>query len=416
MRTSQDPADPPAAHNVERNVVETYVTRALTPYALRAIEWYPVISLVGPRQSGKSTFVKNAFPDYTYISLEDKNMREAALRDPVDFIERRGGRLIIDEAQRAPELFSAIQVACDARDTTGQYILTGSQNFLLMKNIGQSLAGRVCLLTLLPFSYQELSQASAHMASEDPQLENIIVRGSYPRLYDKKIPVSRFYADYINTYVTRDVIEYLDVRNKPSFRKLIGLCAHNAGCLLNYANLAQALGVSVPTVKSWLSILEASNIIYFLQPYASTLKKRLIKSPKLYFLDTGLLCAQLDIRTQDQLIEHKKFGAIFENYIIAETLKRYDNAGEEPRLFFYRDDSKREIDLLDLTNVQNPRAIEIKTNKTFHSHFATQLTSVGDELSIPRASRLVVSRANATFSAGNCLVVSAQDYLLDSWS
>lgn len=260
-------------------------------------EWFPVVSLTGPRQSGKSTLIKAVFPEYEYLNLENPEVRRAAIDDPVGFIRRRPDRLIIDEAQYASELFSMIQVASDERGGAGQYVLSGSQNFLLMHNIQQSLAGRVGMLKLLPLSYQELSDTQISLGT-------YLIRGGYPRIYDAGIPTDMFYQNYLMTYVERDAGGLLDVRNLSSFRKMIGLCAACVGGLLNLSRLAADAGVATATISSWLSILQSSYLVFLLQPYAGNMRKRLTKAPKLYFYDTGLLCHLLGIHDERSLMNH----------------------------------------------------------------------------------------------------------------
>ncbi len=370
--------------------------------------WFPIVSLSGPRQSGKSTLAKAIFPEYEYVNLENPQTRSAALEDPVSFIRNREPRLIIDEAQYAPDLFSMIQVVSDERKVTGQYVLTGSQNFLMMQNIGQSLAGRVGLLTLLPLSFWELQNASHETLDTD----EFTLEGGYPRLHDANIPPEVYFPSYIDTYVERDVAELLEIRDKASFHKLLTICAHNAGGLINIASVARDAGVSAPTIKGWLSILEKSYLVFSLQPFYANMKKRLTKTPKLYFYDTGLLCHLLKITTLQQLVESTYFGAIFENLIVSETLKRHLNAGKQPELSFYRDDSKREIDLLDFTYPDNHQAIEIKSSRTFHDKYAKHLNIVCDELGIDAENRYVVARVESSYQASTCKVVSARDWLM----
>lgn len=368
-------------------------------------EWFPVVSLTGPRQSGKSTLIKAVFPEYEYLNLENPEVRRAALDDPVGFISRRPDHLIIDEAQYAPELFSMIQVASDERGRAGQYVLSGSQNFLLMRNIQQSLAGRVGMLKLLPLSYQELSETQI-------SLDTYLIRGGYPRIYDAGIPTDMFYQNYLMTYVERDAGGLLDVRNLSSFRKMIGLCAACVGGLLNLSRLAADVGVATATISSWLSILQSSYLVFLLQPYAGNMRKRLTKAPKLYFYDTGLLCHLLGIHDERSLMSHPLSGEIFENLVVSERQKAYLNRGIEPTLVFYRDDSKREIDLIDLTEQARPQAFEIKSGATYRDTFARHLRSVGSELGIPAKDRAVVYHGSERYDTEGASVVPAEEFLL----
>lgn len=385
--------------------MDGYVDRSLEARLKQMAGWFPVVSLTGPRQSGKSTLAKHAFSGYSYVTLEDPQVRRAALEDPVSFIRNRDERLIIDEAQYAPELFSMIQVVSDERDNPGQYVLTGSQNFLMMKGIGQSLAGRVGILKLMPLSFREVGNAFS-------EVDEFALRGGYPRLHVTGMPPSAYFPSYIDTYVERDVVGYLDVRNKAAFHKLLTICAHNAGALLNTSALSRDVGVSAPTIKSWLSILESSYLVFTLQPFYANERKRLTKSPKIYFYDTGLLCHLLGIGSVRELVESPSFGAVFENLVVAECMKQHLNAGEQPILHFYRDDSKREIDLLDLTDRTHPQAVEIRSSRTYHDKYARHLTTVCDELGIGREGRFVVARVESTFDTGACQVVSAEDWLM----
>lgn len=384
------------------------IPRLLTAESLKLASWFPVVSVTGPRQSGKSTLVRNAFKSYEYVNLEEPNIRRIASEDPVGFIRNRTNRLIIDEAQYVPDLFSMVQVVSDENNEVGQYILSGSQNFQLLKHITQSLAGRVGILRLLPLSYAE-SQESAH----PPTTDEFMVKGGYPRLYEVDMDTDVFFDAYMSTYIERDVSGFLDVRDLTSFRKLLALCAHNAGNLLNYSNLAKDAGVSFRTVKSWLSILESSYITFELMPWHSNIGKRLTKASKLYFHDTGLLCNLLGIHTVEQLLTHPLLGAIFENLIVAETTKKYFNQGKRPELFFYRDDSKREIDLLDFTDPHHRRLIEIKSSQTYHGKYGTTITAIGRALDIPSEDRMVVYRGAEGFSKDAFRVIPAQSYLVE---
>ena len=368
--------------------------------------WFPVVSVTGPRQSGKSTLVRSVFPDYAYVNLEDPQQGRRALEDPVGFIRNASSPLIIDEAQRAPELFSMVQVVSDERGTPGQFVLSGSQNFLLLKGISQSLAGRVGLLKLLPLSFAELASAGG-----GPSADEFMVKGGYPRLYDIDIPPMIYYEGYVDTYLERDIAGYLDVRNMASFRTFLALCAQNVGNLLNIARLASDAGVSAATARAWLSMLESSYVIYLLQPYHANTRKRLTKTPKLYFHDTGLLCHLLRLDSLELLVASETLGPVFENLVVAETAKRYLNQGKMPDLCFYRDDSKIEVDLIDLTDPMRPRAIEIKSSETYHGKYARHLGRVGEELGIDVDGRMVVLRVQDSYRSEDVQVVSARDWL-----
>lgn len=383
------------------------VPRVLTEHIRQLAEWFPVVSVTGPRQSGKSTIVKAAFPNYRYENLEDPQTRKSALDDPVGFIRNRPEPMIVDEAQYVPELFSMIQVVSDEQGTSGQYVLSGSQNFLLLKNITQSLAGRVGMVKLLPFSLSEASQALPALS-----VEEFMLRGGFPRPYGNNMPLDLFFSNYVGTYVERDVADYLDVRNLTSFRKFLRLCALNAGNLMNYAKIARDADVDARTAKAWLSILESGYIVFRLMPYYSNEGKQLIKTPKMYFYDTGLLCHLLGIGTVGQLLLSPHLGAVFENLIIAETYKNHCNRGEDPQMFFYRDSSKIEVDLLDFTDAADRKLVEIKSGQTYRDSFARHLGTIGDLLGIPEEHRYVVARVDAGFHARGASVLPASEWLL----
>lgn len=383
------------------------ITRTLSSFARDNASWFPVVSVTGPRQSGKSTLVQHVFPDYAYVNLEDEATRNLALADPAGFIRERPAHLVIDEAQRVPELFSAIQVASDASGEPGQYVLSGSQNFLLLRQIGQTLAGRVGICKLLPLSYRECVEYGEELTPDV-----FMLKGGYPRLHVANIPPSVFFGNYLQTYVERDVAGYIDARSMTSFRALLGLCAQRCGSLLNVSRLAGDLGVARATIDSWLSILESSYVLFRLPPYHANLRKRLTKTAKLFFYDTGLLCHLLGIRTPEQLRDSPARGAVFENLVIAETLKRHLHAGRNPELYFYRDDSKIEVDLVDTTERSASELVEIKSTTTFRADFARHLVSVGNALGIPEEGRGVVMRSDESHVVNGTKYWSAHDWLM----
>lgn len=383
------------------------IGRDIIPWAKKNADWFPVVSITGPRQSGKSTLVQATFPEYRYENLEDPGVREMALEDPVGFIRQRPHKLIIDEAQLAPELFNVIQVVSDEAGTPGQYILSGSQNFLLLRQITQSLAGRVGLLRLMPLSYRE-----AHRAIPELSVDDFVIRGGYPRLYDVDIPPEVYYENYLSTYIARDASGYVDPSNLSVFRNFITVCADGCANLLNLTSLANDVGVSPKTARSWLSLLESSYVVQLLQPYRANIRKRLTKTPKLYFNDTGLLCHLLGITTKDQLMVSRHRGAIVEDLVISETAKRHINSGKQPQLFFYRDDSKIEVDLLDMTNPLEPELVEVKSSATYRSSFTRHLARVGDLIGADVANQAVVMNVDKTATVGGRTVWSMEDWLL----
>ena len=272
--------------NVQRTIVDSII---------ELLGKYPVVALTGPRQSGKTTLLKNAFPNYSYVSLEKPDVREFATKDPNAFLKQYSEYVIIDEAQRVPSLFSYIQTIVDDSGKMGQFILSGSRNFQLMQNITQSLAGRVALFQLLPLDFQELK--SENILEADPL--SALIKGFYPAIFYRNIETSTFYYNYVQTYVQRDVSELIELKKISLFKKFLSLLASRVGQLVNYNSLANDCGVSQPTIKSWITALESSYLVFTLQPYFENIGKRLIKTPKIYFYDTGLLCYLLGIKRAD---------------------------------------------------------------------------------------------------------------------
>ena len=328
------------------------------------INKYPVIAVTGPRQSGKTTMLKTMFPNYTYLSLENPDLREFATKDPNGFLKTYSGNLILDEVQQTPALFSYIQTHVDNSGKMGEFILSGSQNFHLMQSITQSLAGRVALFKLLPFDFTELQKANLL----PNKFEEIIVRGCYPALYDRDINSKVFYSNYLQTYIEKDLRQLIEVRDLRQFRNFISLCAARAGQLLNLNGLANECGISQPTAKAWLSVLESSYIVFLLQPYHKNFNKRIVKTPKLYFYDTGLLCHLLKITQSATIHLHPLKGSIFENMIIAEAEKQNQHKYLHADFWFWRDASGHEIDLLFNYN-DAVQIVEIKATETIKSDF-----------------------------------------------
>ena len=320
---------------------------------------YPILALTGPRQSGKTTFLKSQFPDYQYVNLENLDSRNFALEDPNGFLKQYDQYVIFDEVQRVPHLFSYIQTKVDNDKIMGQYILSGSQNFHLMQNITQSLAGRVALFKLLPFDIEEM-QAS-NWLNEDYAIN--LQKGFYPAIYDRNIPSNVFYSNYIQTYVERDLSEIIQVKDLKQFRNFISLCAARVGQLLNLNSLANECGISQPTAKSWLSVLENSYIVYQLQPYFSNFNKRITKSSKLYFYDSGLLCFLLKITDAEGVKLSSLKGSLFENYIISEYIKKNYHHNLLRDVWFWRDAVGHEVDFI-WQKTEKLHLIEIKATET----------------------------------------------------
>jgi predicted AAA+ superfamily ATPase len=337
--------------------------RLLNPYIQDLAKKYPVVTLLGPRQSGKTTLVRAAFPEKPYVNMEDPEHRALASVDPKSFIEAYPDGAIFDEVQRAPHLLSFIQVRVDAAERKGMYILTGSHQAELHSAVSQSLAGRTSLLKLLPLSLQEIR--ASHLPD---RVEEIILKGGYPKIYKEDLPVSNAYSSYFQTYVERDVRQILQIKDLIPFERFIKLTASRVGQLINYASLACDVGVSAVTIKEWISVLEATYILMRVEPYFENFGKRLIKSPKIYFMDTGLLCHLLGIETTEQLMKDSLYGNIFENWVVLELMKSRYNQALDPRFYFYRDVSGHEVDLL-FQKGSELIPIEIKSSKTFSPSF-----------------------------------------------
>jgi predicted AAA+ superfamily ATPase len=344
---------------IERQAKET---------VLRLSRSFPLVAITGPRQSGKTTLVRATFPDKAYVSLEDPDSRAFADSDPRAFLGRYPDGAILDEVQRCPVLFSYLQGVVDEDKRTGIFILTGSQQFGLHSGITQSLAGRVAMVKLLPFSHAEL--VAGGKAPSDP--EDAIYSGSYPPVYDREILPADWYPGYVATYVERDLRQLLNIRDLSTFQLFLRMCAARAGQLLNLSSLASDCGITHNTAKAWLSVLEASFILFLLQPHHRNFKKRLIKAPKLYFYDTGLVSWLLGIQDREQLTTHSLRGALFENWVLAEFVKNRCNRGLRSNLYFWRDSSGNEVDVL---AEQGERLIpvEIKAGRTIASDYFSGL-------------------------------------------
>ncbi|MGE5528979.1 MAG: ATP-binding protein [Patescibacteria group bacterium] len=335
------------------------IERAIASKLLALAGKFPVVALIGPRQSGKTTLVRNLFAKKAYVSLEDPDRREFAATDPRGFLRSLPGGAVIDEAQRVPGLFSYMQTLIDERGSPGFFILTGSQNFLLQESLSQSLAGRVALLRLLPFSLTELEAAG--YALDEP--ETYLFKGFYPRIYDREIAPSDWYPNYVQTYVERDVRLLKNITDLDAFQRFLRLCAGRIGQVLNLSSLGDDCGISHNTARAWLSVLEASYIVFLLRPHHKNFSKRLIKSPKIYFLDPGLACSLLGLGNQEQLSSHYLRSGLFESMMIAEIVKARFNLGLESNCWFWRDQSGHEVDcLLEEAGALVP--IEFKAGKT----------------------------------------------------
>ncbi|GAA0881155.1 ATP-binding protein [Algoriphagus jejuensis] len=340
-----------------------YFDRHIKDKALSLLSKFPLLAITGPRQSGKTTFARHLKPDYTYVNLELPESREFAKSDPLAFLRRYQNGVILDEIQWVPELFSYLQVLTDERNIPGEYILTGSQNFLLSNQITQSLAGRVAMLNLLPLSMKELAD-QIHGQS----WENLVVNGGYPRKFQFDIAPSDYYPNYIQSYIERDVRQILNVMDLGNFQKFLQLLAGRTGQVFNQSNFSNELGIDQKTVNAWLTVLETSFVAFRLPSYYRNFNKRILKTPKVYFYDTGILCSLLGIKSANDLNVHFARGALFENLVILELMKKELNSGNVPSLYYWRDSNQTEVDLLQEKDGKLT-AIEIKSSETFHANF-----------------------------------------------
>lgn len=343
------------------------------------------ITITGPRQSGKTTLARSIFDGYTYVSLEDLDSRQFAQDDPRGFLKQYGPHTIIDEVQRVPDILSYLQAKLDESKEAAQYILTGSQNFLLSQHIGQTLVGRTSLTTLLPLTLEEISRFHQKRIAN---VNDAILTGSYPGVYDRKIDPGTFYSSYVSLYLERDVRDLRTIDSLPKFQRFITLCAGRAGQILNMTALSNAVGVDVKTIDAWLGVLEASFIAYRLQPYAANVSKRLVRMPKLYFYDTGMLCYLLGIRTTQELTVSHFYGNILENLAVGELMKTQTNAGQQPRIYFIRD-QYAEVDCV-LETEHGLAIAEVKATSTYASEHSAKLKSFAELLNIPVERRYLI--------------------------
>lgn len=335
------------------------IKRTLSEKIKELASKFPVLTLTGPRQSGKTTLVQSLFPKKPYVSLENPDTRQYALTDPHGFLGQYPEGAILDEAQQAPELFSYIQGIVDRENKAGMFILTGSQHFLLLEKISQSLAGRVAIFHLLPFSFHEIIVSKDHPRT----LDELLFSGLYPRIHDKHLAPTDWYPNYIQTYIERDIRQIKNIGDLGTFHKFLQLCAARTGQLLNLSALGNDCGITHNTAKAWINILQASFILHLLQPHHQNFNKRLIKTPKLYFYDTGLVCSLIGIENKTQLATHPLRGSLFETFVISELLKQRLHQGMRSNLFFWRDKTGHELDcLIDQGSVLTP--IEIKSGET----------------------------------------------------
>lgn len=360
---------------------------------------FPVIVVTGPRQAGKTTLCKQLFTGYRYVSLENPDILRFAEADPRGFLTVYREHVIIDEAQRCPTLFSYMQQIVDESGINGQFIITGSQNFLLLESITQSLAGRVFIMELLPFSQSE--QPSGNWCEA-------VIKGGYPRIYDKKIDPGDFFSGYMKTYIERDVRTISNVHDLSLFRKFIDMLAHNIGQLLNFSHLSKDLGVDVKTLQRWFSILETSYIVFALKPWHRNFAKRMVKMPKVYFYDSGIPAYLLGIETHDDLILSPFKGGLFENFAITECMKAQKNKGKSPLFFFWRDSNGNEIDLV-IAHGNKVKLVEIKASETVKQEYLKSLHYLDNLQSEIKFSHYLFNTMNETQRRSNEIILSWKD-------
>jgi uncharacterized protein len=339
------------------------VKRKIVPEITDMATKYPVITITGPRQSGKTTLAKSVFPDKPYFNLENPDTRQMIENDARQFFSNNPGGAVIDEFQRYPDILSYIQGIVDEKKQNGQFILTGSNQLSLLSNISQSLAGRTALLKLLPLSIDEVNQFE-----KDFSTDSLLYAGFYPGIYSKELNPTKAYSNYYETYIERDVRQLSNIQNLSQFQLFIKLCAGRVGQLFNASNIANELGVAVNTIKNWISVLQATYVIFLLQPWHTNINKRLVKTPKLYFYDVGLASFLLGIENELQITTHPLRGPLFENMVLVELLKERYNKGFSSNFYFYRDQHNNEVDIVQeqghLINL-----FEIKSSMTFHPDF-----------------------------------------------
>lgn len=343
------------------------IERDLKEKLLALSKSFSVVIMTGPRQSGKTTLCKMAFPEYNYVNLEKIALRRSIESNPMDFLLQHDEGLIIDEAQLLPELFSYVQVVVDEHPEN-RYILTGSSNFSLMEKITQSLAGRAAVLSLLPLSLSELHGA------EGVSTDELLLRGGYPAVWSKEVEPSEVYGNYYTTYVERDLRQLVNIKNLSMFQQFITLVAGRIGTEFNASSLAAEIGISSVTVQHWMSVLEASYIVFMLPPYFRNIGKRIVKSKKIYFYDTGLACFLLGIKNKEQLAPYPLRGQLFECLVVSEFMKRSYNSGNRPHLFFYRDREQKEVDVVEEETFRQLRAYEIKSARMYNGSFGAGLS------------------------------------------
>lgn len=382
---------------------ENYIKRDIEATVLEAAQYFPVITVTGPRQSGKTTMVRQIFPNLHYYSLEDLDTRNFAMEDPVRFLHLHQEGMILDEVHNFPDLLSYIQGIVD-EDPSKKFILSGSSNFALLKKVSQSLAGRSGVFELMPLAISEAKKGGVDVSDVD----TLLYRGLYPAICSEKNVPKFLYPAYVKTYLERDVRDLLNVKDMRQFSMFLKLCAGRIGSVYNATELANEVGVTSKTIQSWTSILQASYVLYLLPPYFENTRKRLIKSPKLYFCDTGLACALLGIESAEQLAFDKMRGHLFENLVVTEMLKHRLNEGRESNLYFYRDSNQNEVDIL-VDNQNSLEAIEVKSSMTFSPSFEKALKKVDEWVKLPVSKRTIVYTGSLEDKNGNIQLLNYQN-------
>ncbi len=370
-----------------------YLNRTIEEVIKEASRYFSVISVTGPRQSGKSTLLKHLFPYVPRYSLKDVNVREFAEHDPVAFLHQHPDGMFIDEVQKVPQLLEYIQGIVDENHNC-QYLLTGSSNFELLQTLSESLPGRAGVYELLPMTYQESESTTGNLP-----LDEFLYNGLYPAICAKKNKARLFYPSYVKTYLERDVRDLLRIKDQMQFMQFMKLCAARVGSIFNASELAAQLGVDSKTVTNWLSVLQASYLVTLLPPYFENISKRLVKSPKLYFNDPGLACFLLDIESPRQLERDKMRGAIFENYIVMEVVKHRYNRGLLNGVYFYRDSNQNEVDIL-LKEEGEITAIEVKSSMTYHTSFENTISKLSEWIKAPVINKMIVYTGDFENTAG----------------
>lgn len=376
-----------------------YLNRTIEGIIREASQYFSVISVTGPRQSGKSTLLKHLFPDVPKYSLKDVNVREFAEHDPIAFLHQHPNGMFIDEIQKVPQLLEYIQGIVDDNPDC-RFLLTGSSNFELLHGLCESLPGRAGVYELLPMTYHETASTMGELS-----LDDFLYSGLYPAICSKKNKAKFFYPSYVKTYLERDVRDLLRIKDQMQFMKFMKLCASRVGSIFNASDIGAQLGIDNKTVSNWLSVLQASYLVTLLPPYYENISKRLVKSPKLYFNDPGLACFLLDIESPRQLERDKMRGAIFENYVVMEVIKHRYNRGLLNGVYFYRDSNRNEVDIL-LKEEGEITAIEVKSSMTYHTSFEDSISKLSDWIKTPVTNKMIVYTGDFENTTGNIKILN----------